>query len=67
MDAITDVRKLAEGGSYRVFEASITHSDPIIIRVPYPCTLPRTFGIASEVATLQYLGSKGIPVPEVLD
>lgn len=67
LPAISSFRKVAEGGSYRVFEATIDGTDPVIARVPYPCSLPRSFGLASEVATLQYLYSKGLPVPRILD
>ena len=64
--AISSLNKIAEGGSYRIFEAAFSDGDSVIIRMPYPCTLPRGFGVASEVATLEYLRIKGIPVPHVL-
>ncbi|KAF2156988.1 serine/threonine protein kinase [Myriangium duriaei CBS 260.36] len=65
-DDISSLTKIAEGGSFRVFEASFINNDPVIIRIPYPRTLPHGFGVASEVATLEYLRKKGIPVPRVL-
>ncbi|KAF2686436.1 hypothetical protein K458DRAFT_430260 [Lentithecium fluviatile CBS 122367] len=34
-------------------------------RVPYPPTEPKQLVVASEVATMDYLRSHGIPVPEI--
>ena len=67
VNAILSFNKIAEGGSYRVFEATFDGDDSVIVRIPYPCTLPRSLGVASEVATLEYLRSKGVLVPCVLD
>ncbi|KAI9726659.1 MAG: hypothetical protein M1834_008972 [Cirrosporium novae-zelandiae] len=61
------VIKLAEGGSYRIFEATFRDGLKVIARLPYPCTIPRKYGIASEVATMEFLRIHGIPVPKVLD
>lgn len=61
------VTKIAEGGSYRIFEATFRHGLKIIARLPYPCTLPRKYGIASEVATMEFLRIHGIPIPKILD
>lgn len=36
-----------------------------VARVPYPVTEPKALVIASEVATMEYLRSYGIPVPKV--
>ncbi|GAA82961.1 hypothetical protein ASPFODRAFT_59945 [Aspergillus luchuensis CBS 106.47] len=36
-----------------------------IIKIPYWISIPRTYATASEVATLAFLRSKKIPVPEV--
>jgi hypothetical protein len=38
-----------------------------IARLPYPCTLPRKYGVASEVATMEFLRMHGIPIPKILD
>jgi len=61
------VRKLAEGGSYRIFEATFRDGLKAIARLPYPCTIPRKYGVASEVATMEFLRIHNIPVPKVLD
>ncbi|KAM5454088.1 hypothetical protein McanCB49686_004395 [Microsporum canis] len=58
--------KIAEGGSYRVFEATFKNGEEVIARLPYLCTLPGTYGIASEAATIDYLRLQGIPIPKVL-
>ena len=67
LESILNFSKLAEGGSYRVFEAIFADGITIIARLRYTCTLPRTFGIASEVATMHFLRQNGIPVPHVFD
>ncbi|OBT69977.1 hypothetical protein VE03_00381 [Pseudogymnoascus sp. 23342-1-I1] len=59
--------KIAEGGSFRVFEANFRDGSRAIARLPYPCTIPRGYGIASEVATMEFLRSQGVPIPRVFD
>ncbi|KAF1828916.1 hypothetical protein BDW02DRAFT_462923, partial [Decorospora gaudefroyi] len=54
-EELTTLTKIAEGGSYRIFEATFKDGTQVIIRIPYPCTLPLESGIASEVATMEYL------------
>jgi len=63
IESILGFSKIAEGGSYRIFEAVFEDGLAVIARLPYPCTIPRTFGIASEVATMQFLRQHGIPIP----
>lgn len=36
-----------------------------VIKIPYWIAVPKHYAIASEAATLEYLHSKGIPVPKV--
>ena len=59
--------KIAEGGSYRIFEASFLDGAKVIARLPYPSTIPRKYGVASEVATMEFLRMKGIPIPKIFD
>ena len=59
--------KIAEGGSYRIFEVEFRDGLKVIARLPYPCTIPHAYGVASEVATMDFLRLHGIPVPKVLD
>ncbi|KAK2738840.1 hypothetical protein FQN55_000396 [Onygenales sp. PD_40] len=58
--------KFAEGGSYRVFDILFKNRRNVVVRLPYPCTIPRGYGVASEVATVEYLRSQGVPIPKVL-
>ncbi|KKZ64555.1 hypothetical protein EMCG_01434 [[Emmonsia] crescens] len=58
--------KIAEGGSYRVFDILFKDQRNVIVRLPYPCTNPGGYGVASEVATIEYLRLKGLPIPRVL-
>ncbi|KAK7051643.1 hypothetical protein VNI00_004622 [Paramarasmius palmivorus] len=39
----------------------------MVARIPYPVTVPKFYAIASEVATMRFLRSSGLPVPEVYD
>jgi hypothetical protein len=59
--------KIAEGGSYRIFEATFRNGLKVIARLPYPSTIPQKYGIASEVATMEFLRLHGVPTPNVLD
>ncbi|TVY87724.1 Altered inheritance of mitochondria protein, mitochondrial [Lachnellula willkommii] len=61
------VTKIAEGGSYRIFETTFRDGLKVIARLPYPCTIPRKYGVASEVATMEFLRIHGIPIPKILD
>lgn len=65
---LTDVisfSKLAEGGFNRTFVITLSGGRQIVARVPYPVTVPKYYAVASEVATIEYLRSCGIPVPEI--
>lgn len=66
-DDITTFAKIAEGGSYRIFKATFQDRLNVIVRLPYPSTIPQEYGIASEVATMEYLRLHGIPIPKVFD
>lgn len=59
--------KIAEGGSYRIFEATFRNGLKVIARLPYPSTIPRKYGVASEVATMEFLRLHGVPIPKVFD
>ena len=39
----------------------------MVARIPYPVTVPKYYAIASEVATMRFLRSSGLPVPEIYD
>lgn len=59
--------KLAEGGSYRIFEATFQNGVEVIARLPFPSTLPKRYGVSSEVATMLFLKSHGLPTPRIYD
>ena len=59
--------KLAEGGFNRTFLVTMHDGLEMIARIPYPVTDPKFYAIASEVATMRFLRSSGLPVPEVYD
>ena len=62
IDCVSTFPKVAEGGAYRVSEAVFDDKTAVIARLPYLCTLPPSFGIASEVATMQLIQLHGVPV-----
>jgi aminoglycoside phosphotransferase (APT) family kinase protein len=37
----------------------------MVARIPYPVTVPKYYAVASEVATMAFLRSSGLPIPEV--
>lgn len=57
--------KLGEGGFNRVF--LLTHEDgfQVVVKIPYNISIPKKYATASEVATLTFLRSKGLPVPKI--
>ena len=57
--------KLAEGGFNRTFVISLRDGRQMVARVPFPVTAPKYYAVASEVATIQYLRTCGIPAPEI--
>lgn len=57
--------KLGEGAANRAFVIEFRDSFKLVARIPYPVTQPGKLVVASEAATLAFLRSKGIPVPQV--
>ncbi|KAG6830603.1 hypothetical protein H0H92_015884 [Tricholoma furcatifolium] len=57
--------KLAEGGFNRTFLITMRDGFEMVARIPYPVTVPKFYALASEVATMRFLFSFGLPVPEV--
>ena len=37
----------------------------MVARLPFPVTAPKNYAVASEVATIQYLRTRGISAPEI--
>ncbi|KAI4954160.1 hypothetical protein J4E91_001870 [Alternaria rosae] len=64
---VNAVQKIAEGDSNRISEVTMNDGSSVLVRLPYPSTLPRRLAVASEVATLDFLCPNGIPAPRVLD
>ncbi|KAF7306349.1 hypothetical protein MIND_00426100 [Mycena indigotica] len=65
VEQITDFRRLAEGGLNRVFLVTLDTNLKLVARIPYPLLVPKAYAVASEVATMDYLRSKGVPTPKV--
>ncbi|KAJ5389122.1 uncharacterized protein N7496_000190 [Penicillium cataractarum] len=64
-DDIVSFEKLAEGGFNRTFLITMRDRFQLFARIPYPVTEPKFLVVASEVASLDFLRSHGIPVPKV--
>ncbi|KAL8766864.1 MAG: hypothetical protein Q9209_006460 [Squamulea sp. 1 TL-2023] len=64
---IVSIRKLAEGGYNRTFTITMQDGLELIARMPYPITVPKKYAIASEVATMNFVRSHGVPVPRIYD
>ena len=57
--------ELGEGGLHRSFLVTLWDDFKLVARIPYPILTPKTYADASEVATMDFLRSKGLPIPEV--
>jgi hypothetical protein len=57
--------KISEGGFNRVLSATMEDGFRAIVKIPFWISVPKAYATASEVATLTFLRSKGIPVPKV--
>ena len=64
-DDVVGLEKLAEGGFNRTFLITMRDGFQMVARIPYPITIPKYFVVASEVATMAYLRSSGLPIPQV--
>lgn len=62
---VASMVKFAEGGFNRVFLLTMDDGFEAVLKIPYHIAGPKHFATASEAATLQYLHSKGVPVPKV--
>lgn len=62
---ILSFHKLGEGAANRAFLIEFRDGFKLVARVPYLVTQPRKLLVASEAATMTFLRSKGIPVPQV--
>lgn len=62
---ILSVIKLGEGAANRAFVITFHDGFRLVARVPYPMTQPSKLVVASEAATMIFLRSKGIPVPQI--
>ncbi|KAI9673929.1 MAG: Phosphotransferase enzyme [Caeruleum heppii] len=63
--SVARLEKLAEGGFSRVFLLTMNDGFEVIAKLPYSLTVPKHFTTESEVATLDFLSSKTVPVPRV--
>lgn len=64
-EEIVGFRKLGEGGLNRTFLVTFDTGPEIVARIPYPLLTPKTYTLASEAATMNFLRSKGLPIPEI--
>ncbi|KFY97854.1 hypothetical protein V500_01898 [Pseudogymnoascus sp. VKM F-4518 (FW-2643)] len=62
---IEALKKIAAESVGRVFLLTMDDEYEVIAKIPYHLTVPKQFTTESEVATLDFLQLKGIPVPRV--
>ncbi|KAJ4464581.1 kinase-like domain-containing protein, partial [Lentinula aciculospora] len=62
---IVGFRKLGEGGLNRTFLITLDTGFQLVARIPYPILIPNAYALASEVATMDFLRSKGLLIPNV--
>ena len=62
---IVHFKKLGEGGLNRSFLITLDSGFQLVARIPYPIMIPKAHALASEVATMDLLRSRGLPIPEV--
>ena len=62
----TRLTKLAEEGFNRVFLLRMEDGFEAIVKISYHTPGPKHFSTASEIATLYYVHSNGIPVPRCM-
>ncbi|KAF2126260.1 hypothetical protein P153DRAFT_347351 [Dothidotthia symphoricarpi CBS 119687] len=65
VEDVARFEKLGEGGFNRTFLITMHDGFQFVGRIPYPVTEPKHLVIASEVATMDFLRSHGIPVPNI--
>ncbi|PKY04125.1 hypothetical protein P168DRAFT_343353 [Aspergillus campestris IBT 28561] len=58
-------KRIAEGGFNRVCLLTMNDGFEIIAKIPCAVPGPKTYATESEVATLDFLRSKGVPAPQV--
>ena len=64
-EEIVDFTKLGEGGLNRSFLVTLRDGFKLVARIPYPILVPKAYAYASEVATMDFLRSKGLPIAEI--
>ena len=64
-EEIVGFRKLGEGGLNRTFLITLDTGFQLVARIPYSILIPKAYALASEVATMDLLRSKGLPIPNV--
>ncbi|USW54061.1 Putative aminoglycoside phosphotransferase, protein kinase-like domain superfamily [Septoria linicola] len=62
---VVSMSKLGEGAANRAFVICFRDKFKLVARIPYPVTEPCQQVVASEAATMAFLRSKDIPVPEI--
>lgn len=64
-EEIVGFRKLGEGGFNRTFLITLDTGFQLVARIPYPLLVPKAYALASEVATMDFLRSRRLPIPKV--
>ena len=65
IEDIVDFTKIGEGGLNRIFLITLQNGFKLVARIPYPILIPKAYTYASEVATMDFFRSKGLPIAEI--
>ena len=63
---VVGIEKIAEGSYNKIFNIKVDNGKKVIARIPTPLAGPDHLVTASEVATMDYIRSLGVPIPRVL-
>ncbi len=62
---VVNLSKLTEGGFNRTFLITLRDGFQMVARILYPAIVHKYYTVASEAATMKFLCSSGLPVPQV--
>ncbi|KAF9485544.1 kinase-like protein [Pholiota conissans] len=61
-----EIAFIVEGSYNRVFRLRLSNNKTVIARIPFPNAGPQSILTRSEVATMDFLRTRNVPVPKVL-
>ena len=62
---VINLSKLAKDGFNHTFLITLYDNFQMVTHIPYLATVPKYYAVASKVATMEFLHSSGLPIPQV--